>query len=117
MWEEYQSVIETSSIFKFTEDGWLFVPPIKMVEVAKTPTIFYTLTDDDYEMVGEGYYDNFDLRPGKPHYERDAMIASITKILKARFNIAVGDIFEVTYDYYDGANGTTTIILEAVADE
>lgn len=116
-WAEYQSVVVASSIFKFTADGWLFVPPIKFIKSVLAPTITYTLNDDDYEMIGEGKYDNFDLRAGKIHETEEARIASITLILKARFNIVVGDVFEVTYDYYDGANGTDSIVLEAVSDE
>jgi len=117
VWKEYQSTIVASSIFKFTEDGWLFVPPIKFIKSVKAPTIMYTMVDDDYAMIGEGNYDNFDFRPGKIHETEAARIASITIILKARFNIVVGDVFEVTYDYYDGESGTESIVLEAISDE
>ena len=116
-WAEYKSVIVTSSIFKFTDEGWIFVPPMKLIKTTEAHTIEYTLTDDDYEMIGEGRYDNFDIRPGKPHESEEARIASITIILKARFNIAVGDVFKVNYKYYDGTNGTDSIVLKAVADE
>ncbi len=104
--------VEETSIFKFTEDGWSFVPPLKLIETTKTPTYeeAYVLTYEDYELVGDGTYHNFTISDG-------GIIEKITIILKARFNLAVGDVIEVQYKGYDGGVSTYTIVLEVVADE
>jgi len=110
-WSEYASTVEAESIFKFTDEGWLFVPPLKFVETTATHTREYTLTDDDYELVGDGKYKNFEIDEG-------GIIEKISTILKANFNdLAVGDIFEVTYKGYDGSTNDYTINLEVQLDE
>ncbi|NOU61682.1 hypothetical protein [Marinifilum caeruleilacunae] len=115
-WVEYQSTIDATSLVAYKNRAWVFVPPIKMIESDKTATITYTLTDADYELVGNGRYSNFDIREGKDEESIEVRIEKITKILKANFEVAVGDVFAVTYDYYDGSNGSATITLEAVED-
>lgn len=111
-WAEYQSTIEQSALFKFTYDGWLFVPPLKFVETTKATTrAAYELTDADYELVGDGKYHNFTLSEG-------GVIEKISKILKANFNdLAAGDVLDVTYKGYDGGVSTYTIRLEVQLDE
>ena len=109
---------DASSIFKFTSNGWLFVPPLTFVKTEEAYTRQYTLTDDDYELVGNGYYDNFDVREGADEEDEAVRIEKITKILKANFDdLAEGDIFEVTYEVYSGSSETWTINLKAVLDE
>jgi len=111
-WEEYMTTVPQESLFKFTTDGWLFVPPLKLIESTKAPTYeeTYVLTDEDYELVGDGTYNNFTISAG-------GIIEKITTILKARFNLAVGDVIEVEYKGYDGGVSTYTIVLEVVLDE
>ena len=110
--------VDQTSIFKFTNDGWLFVPPLKFVETTAAATRFYELTDDDYELVGNGKYNNFDVYEGGADSTTEALIVKLSKILKANFNdLAVGDIFEVTYKGYDGGVSEYTINLEVQADE
>lgn len=110
---------DASSIFKFTTtDGWLYVPPLKFVETTEAYTRQYTLTDADYELVGNGKYGNFDVREGADEEDVAVRIDKISTILKANFNdLAVGDIFEVTYKVYTGSSDTWTINLEVVLDE
>ncbi len=104
--------IDQTSIFKFTADAvWIFVPPLKFVETTATATRFYELVDADYELVGDGMYHNFTISWG-------GIPEKIATILKANFDdLAVGDIFEVTYKGYDGAVNDYTINLEVQADE
>lgn len=110
--------VEQDALFKFTADGWLFVPPLKFVETTAAHTREYELTDADYELVGNGKYHNFDTGEGYDDYEISARIAKISTILKANFNdLEVGDIFKVTYVGYDGGAVTYTINLEVQLDE
>ncbi len=102
---------DAQALFKFTTDeGWLFVPPLKFVETTAAATRTYELQDADYELVGDGKYKNFTIADG-------GIIEKISTILKANFNdLAVGDIFEVTYKGYDGGVDTYTINLEVQLD-
>ena len=69
-------------------------------------------------MVGNGKYGNFDVREGADEEDVAVRIEKISTILKANFNdLAVGDIFEVTYKVYTGSSDTWTINLEVVLDE
>jgi hypothetical protein len=73
----------------------------------------YTLTDDDYDSVGNGRFDNFDIRDGKAEESIEARRAKIETILLAQYPAAAtGDAFEVTYDIYDGSSGTRTMLLK-----
>ncbi|HAF29848.1 MAG TPA: hypothetical protein DCG75_12460 [Bacteroidales bacterium] len=103
--------VDQTSIFKFTEDGWIFVPPLKFIESTKTPTRFYTLVNADYELTGDGTYHNFTISWG-------GILERISTILKANFNdLAAGDVFEVTYKGYDGTVSDYTMIVEVILDE
>jgi len=110
-WAEYVTTVEEASIFKFTNEGWLFVPPLKFVETTAAATRTYELTDADYELVGDGKYKNFTIEDG-------GIVEKISKILKANFNdLVVGDIFKVIYKGYDGGVDEYTINLEVQLDE
>jgi hypothetical protein len=115
-WNEYSSVVDQASSFKYTKEGWKFVPPIKFVKTDKAATKTHTLSNDDYALVGNGKYNNFDVRKGKGEEDEAVVIEKLTKILKANYEIAVGDVYEVTYAIYDGSAGTNTMKLEAVED-
>jgi len=117
MWNEYSRVVELKANFKRTSTEWAFVPPTKFIKSEKTATETYTLTDADYDFVGNGKYGNFDTRDDKPEADEAVIIDKISRILKNNFDIAVGDVYEVTYTFYDGTgNGEGTLTLEAVED-
>ncbi|MBI9056900.1 MAG: hypothetical protein JEZ01_03910 [Labilibaculum sp.] len=116
VWVEYSSTIDASALVAFKDKAWVFVPPIKFIKSEKAATEQYTLVDADYALVGNGNYKNFDVRDGKGEADEAVVIAKLTMILKANFELVVGNVYEVTYDIYDGANGTATMKLEAVED-
>lgn len=66
----------------------------------------YTLTDQDYELVGNGKYDNFDVRSSG--YESDPLVIlrKLNQILDANFTYVESDVIKVTFAIYDGAQGT-----------
>jgi len=70
------------------------------------PTIEnYTLTDDDYDLVGNGRFDNFDIRAGRDEEDIEVRRAKIQTILLNNFPDAnFGDKFRVTYEVYDGSS-------------
>jgi len=76
-------------------------------------TTNYTLTDADFELVGNGTYNNFDLRPGKDEETVEARRVKIETILLNNFPSAVaGDLYNVTYAIYDGDAGTRVMLVE-----
>jgi hypothetical protein len=80
---------------KFGHDGLKWVPD---------NTIKYTLTGADYELVGNGYYQNFDVRSGKDEESVEARLAKINTILLNNFpGMAEGQKFVVSYNVYSGA--------------
>jgi hypothetical protein len=73
----------------------------------------YTLTDEDFALVGNGRFNNFDIRSGKDEETVEARRAKIETILLENFPSAVsGDQYFVTYAVYDGASGTRNMLLE-----
>ena len=66
-------------------------------------TIVYTLVNADYELIGNGTFNNFDIRDGKPEADVQVRRAKIETILLNNYPDAVsGDFFVITYDTYDG---------------
>lgn len=116
VWVEYSSAIDASALVAFKDKVWVFVPPIKFIKSEKAATEQYTLVDADYALVGNGNYKNFDVRDGKGEADEAVVIAKLTMILKANFELVVGNVYEVSYDIYDGANSVATMKLEAVED-
>ena len=87
------SVVEKS--IKFGHDGNVWVPD---------NTIKYTLVQADYDLVGNGYYANFDVRAGKDEELESARLEKINTILLNNFpGMAEGQKFAVSYDVYSGA--------------
>ncbi len=81
----------------------------------KTPvkTIEYTLTEDDYDLVGNGRFDNFDIRVGRDDETIEARRVKIQTILLNNFpDATVGQQYDVTYAIYDGAAGTRNMLLQ-----
>ena len=73
----------------------------------------YTLTDADYDSVGNGRFNNFDIRSGRDEETVEARRAKIENILLANFSTAVsGDQYFVTYTVFDGSAGTRNMLLE-----
>ncbi|WP_196885801.1 hypothetical protein [Aureivirga sp. CE67] len=99
-WIQSTSVVEDMYLFLKGDEGkWI-----------PDPTIYYSLTNADYELVGNGFYNNFDIREGKGEYDLSVRVEKIDTILKANFpEVAVGQEFVVTYKYYDGTNGSDSI--------
>ena len=104
VWSVIPTVIDTT--LKFGHNGTTWVPD---------NTIKYTLINADYALVGNGRFNNFDLRSGKDEETVAQRLAKINTILKNNFpSSEVGQKFSVTYAFYDGSNGTATlnVILE-----
>ena len=82
-------------------------------EPGSSLTTNYTLTDDDFDFVGNGQYDNFDIRSGKDEETVEARRAKIEAILLNNFPAtAAGDLYNVEYAVYDGSAGTLNMLLE-----
>ncbi len=76
-------------------------------------TTNYTLTDADFELVGNGQYKNFDIREGKDEETIEARRAKIETILLNNFPTAVsGDLYNVTYAIYDGSAGSRVMLVQ-----
>ncbi|NLP57608.1 hypothetical protein [Lutibacter sp. B1] len=106
-WSLYDNIINET--VKFGHDGSTWVPD---------NTIKYTLTQADYELVGNGYYGNFDVRSGKAEESVDVRLEKINTILLNNFpNMEEGQKFVVSYNVYSGANEVweMKVILEAGA--
>lgn len=74
----------------------------------------YTLTDDDYDLVGNGRFDNFDVRPGRAEETIEARRIKIQTILLNNFPDAnIDDKFRVTYTVFNGS-GTEDLEMEVV---
>lgn len=101
--------VEASSLVAYKDKTWLFVPPIKFVKSEKTPTVTYTLVYDDYKFVGNSQFGNFD-------EEESVVLEKIAKIIKNKYEVAVGQVYSITYKYYSGSVSNKTVILEAVED-
>jgi hypothetical protein len=70
-------------------------------DAAKTTN--YTLVNADYELIGNGTFNNFDIRDGKPEADVQVRREKIETILLNNYPDAVsGDFFVITYDTFDG---------------
>ena len=93
-WSEYNDVLTTS--IQFGHDGATWVPD---------NTIKYTLTDADFELVGNGRYSNFDVRDGKDEATVASRVAKINTILLNNFpGDAEGQKYVVSYNVYNGTD-------------
>ncbi|MDX6745337.1 hypothetical protein SHK09_00925 [Polaribacter sp. PL03] len=103
-WTKYNNVINET--IKLGHNGVNWVPD---------NTIKVTLSNADYTLVGNGFFNNFDLRSGKDEETVEQRLAKINTILKNNYPSAVvGQKFAVTYAFYDGSNGNATlnVVLE-----
>ena len=93
-WAGIPSVVEHT--VKFGHDGTTWVPD---------NTIKYTLTSADYELVGNGYYGNFDVRAGKAEELEEVRLEKINTILLNNFpGMEEGQKFNVSYNVWSGAD-------------
>ncbi len=117
-WEIIGDVIQETASLTSNGVSWSFVPPIDFVETSEPHTREYTLTESDYELVGNGNYHNFDVRPGANEESVEVRIEKISTILKANFSdLAIDDVFLVHYDVYTGSAEVWDITLKAVPAE
>ncbi len=95
---------------------WIVAPQLVFIESTKPHTIEYTLTNEDYELVGLGKYHNFSIGTGYPEDPMEVRIAHFTTILKNNFgaDLKVGDVFLIHYNIYNGANAVYDIVLEVI---
>ena len=94
-WSKYNNV--ANETIKFGHDGSTWVPD---------NTIKYTLTAADYDLVGNGFYGNFDVRAGKGEESEEVRLEKINTILLNNFpSAAEGQKYVVAYNIYNGANG------------
>jgi hypothetical protein len=78
-----------------------------------TLTTNYTLTEDDFDLVGNGNFDNFDIRVGRAEETVEARRAKIETILLNNFTTtAVGDLYNVTYAVWEGFDSTRVMLVE-----
>lgn len=90
----YNNVAEET--LQFGHDGTTWVPD---------NTIKYTLTQADYDLVGNGFYSNFDVRSGKDEETIEARVAKINTILLNNFpSDAEGQKYVVSYNVYNGSD-------------
>lgn len=72
----------------------------------------YTLNDDDFDLVGNGRFDNFDIRAGRAEEDIDVRRVKIQTILLNNFpDAGFGDKFKVTYDVFDGSSAVLEMEL------
>jgi len=98
-WSYIGSVIEET--VKFGHNGTVWEPD---------NTIIYSLTNDDYTLIGNGQYFNFDVRSGKDDETEEARIVKINTILLNNFpDTEEGQKYLVRYSIYNGSAGTWEI--------
>ena len=98
-WSLYNNIVNET--IKFGHDGTTWVPD---------NTIKYTLTGADYELVGNGYYSNFDVRDGKDDQPESVRLDKVNTILLNNFpNDLEEQKYIVTYNIYNGANGVWSL--------
>ena len=94
-WSKYNNVM--GETLQFGHDGTTWVPD---------NTIKYTLTSADYDLVGNGFFGNFDVRSGKDEETVSSRLAKINTILLNNFpGDADGQKYIVSYNIYNGASG------------
>jgi hypothetical protein len=73
----------------------------------------YTLTDEDYDLVGNGRFDNFDIRSGRAEEDLEVRRSKIQTILLNNFPDAdFGTKFNVTYEVFDGSSANLELLVQ-----
>ena len=100
-WLPYENTVEES--IKFGHDGITWVPD---------NTIKYTLTAADYDLVDNGFYDNFDVREGKGEAEESVRLEKINTILLNNFpSDEEGQKYVVSYNIYNGSDAVWSLAV------
>ncbi|PQJ76994.1 hypothetical protein BTO16_14145 [Polaribacter glomeratus] len=100
-WAKYNNVINQT--IKFGHDGISWVPD---------NTVKYTLTNADYTLVGNGQYNNFDVRTGKAEEPETKRLEKINTILLNNFPSSTdGQKYIVSYNIYNGANDVWSLAV------
>ncbi len=114
-WTIIGSTVSKTGTVIANNESWSFIPAIDFIETSEPHTHEYTLTDEDYELVDNGQYYNFDVRPGANEEPVEVRIEKISTILKTRISdLEIDDIFLVHYDVYTGSAEEWDITLKAV---
>ncbi|QZT36113.1 hypothetical protein K5X82_12565 [Halosquirtibacter xylanolyticus] len=113
--KHYVYIAEVGLAYKYK---WISIPPFvaEKVEGDVTPDKKYTFTHEDYEMVGNGRYNNFDMEPTHTwaqESDEKVFIKMLEKVLRIRFaTVESGTVIEVTYERYTkDTNAVTSKIL------
>jgi hypothetical protein len=81
--------------------------------LADPEVIEYELTDDDYDLVGNGRFNNFDIRPGRSEETEEARRAKIQTILLNNFpDSDFGTKYRITYSVFDGATKDLEMLVQ-----
>lgn len=123
----YRNYMDTYAVFMFDGVNWVAKQSVMPVseelnyslnedDISKSywwadPAIKITLGADDYAVFPEtAKYSNFDLRSGNtPGTDRGKLIEMIGEMLDTNYLIIAGEQYLVTYAYYDGSSGSTSI--------
>lgn len=110
-----KSLNSSNDFNKFFDYKFANTPKGSIIDLSyktKSQKIDYTLTDVDYDLVGNGKYDNFDIRPGKTEEKEEARRTKIETILKKNFpQTSKGQLYSVTYNYYNGSSDSGTLLM------
>ncbi len=125
----YKNYIDTYIVYLFNGTNWIAKQSVMPVaeelnynldadDITQStwwadPAIKITLAAEDYALYPESAkYGNFDLRSGKvPGTDHGKLIEMITGMLDTNYSITENQQYLVTYNYYDGSSGATTIRL------
>lgn len=77
---------------------------VRLTYQVKAERIEYELTEDDYDSVGNGQFDNFDVRPGRDEEDIAVRVEKISTILNSNFSdLPIGQRFLVAYKVFNGS--------------
>lgn len=121
--------------FVFEDGNWNYIPSVTEQTIQfghdgegwePDNTIAYTLTDADFEFIGDalidvypgpadsaGYYGNFDRRPGNENYWSEEMLLEAFNLFLDELdpNAEEGQRYVVSYDVYTGSAGVESMSL------
>jgi len=92
---------------KYIIYSFLFLFSIS-ITVAESLPSNYTLINSDYELVGNGKYNNFDVRDGKYDSDPLVILKKLNEILDSHFSYVNSDAVIVTFNIYNGSQDTDT---------
>ncbi|PQJ80185.1 hypothetical protein [Polaribacter porphyrae] len=104
--------------YKAFNDNFQTVDLEMFVQLEENPTdasktTEYTLQDADYALIGNGTFNNFDIRDGSAEADVEVRRGKIETILLNNYpNAASGDFFIITYDTFAG--GSSRPVLKMI---